>query len=266
MTSRTEQLLTQIVGALEAQSGAMATAFRELRRSKVIDSASFKFNANGVISRDYPIPYNSVTIVSQSSAQVIAANQPPGTQPTEGNGAVIVGPYGFGVYNIAGHSLTLYGNPGDYVTILVDACAQQPAAAPGKIALAGTSAVSGSVTALTPATSDIYTESTTSRTTNGNTATLTWPANVTDALIGINITGFAGGTNVVIGLQQQDANGVWQTLASSAALTATGAATFSVGPGTANGALLRSGGAYRLAWTVTGTFTTLSFQLGVTAR
>lgn len=112
----------------------------------------------------------------------------------------------------------------------------------------------------------LYSEATTSRTTNSTTATQTWTNNVSQAIVGVNITGFAGGTNLVVSLQQQDANGVWQTIASSATITAVGAATFSVGPGMQTGALLISGGSYRLAWTLTGTFTTLTFQLSVQGR
>ncbi|HEV2347595.1 MAG TPA: hypothetical protein VGS97_26120 [Actinocrinis sp.] len=265
--SRHEQMLLDVLHQVQLQLGTTATAFRELRHTKVLETASFKFNTAGVISRDYPVPYSAVTIVSQSSAKLTAANQPnAGAAPSEGQGTAIVGPYGSGTYNLAGRSLTLYGNPGDYVTITVYACPQTPAAAPGAVAITGTAAVSGSVTTVTPATSDLYTEAPASRTTSGNTATLTWPANVTEAFVGVNVTGFAGGTNVVISLQQQDANGIFQTIASTAALTAVGTAVLAVGPGQTNGVLLRSGGAYRLAWTVTGTFTTLTFQLGVSAR
>ncbi|MFF4403830.1 hypothetical protein [Streptomyces sp. NPDC001404] len=112
----------------------------------------------------------------------------------------------------------------------------------------------------------LFTEAAQSRTTNGATAAQTWTNNVSSVIVGINVTGFAGGTNVVVSLQQQDANGVWQTLGASTAITATGAATFSVGQGMATGAVLVSGGSYRLAWTLTGTFTTLTFQLSVQGR
>ncbi|MEV8480332.1 hypothetical protein [Streptomyces sp. NPDC051173] len=112
----------------------------------------------------------------------------------------------------------------------------------------------------------LYSESVTSRTANGNTTTQTWTNNVATAIVGINVTAFTGGTNVVVGLQQQDANGIWQTLGSSAAITAATTATFSVGQGMATGAVLVSGGSYRLAWTVTGTFSALTFQLSVQGR
>lgn len=128
--------------------------------------------------------------------------------------------------------------------------------------------ISGTPTVYTvsqpPAT--LFSEAVQSRTTSGTTSNQTWTNNVSQAIIGVNVTGFAGGTNVVVSVQQQDANGAWQTIGSSAALTATGTANFSVGPGTTNGAVLISGGTYRLAWTLTGTFTTLTFQLSVQGR
>ncbi|MGW1071575.1 hypothetical protein [Streptomyces sp. NPDC002537] len=112
----------------------------------------------------------------------------------------------------------------------------------------------------------LYSEASQSRTANGTTTAQTWTNNVSQAIVGVNITAFAGGTNLVVGLQQLDANGAWQTLGSSTAMTTTGTATFSIGPGMGVGAVLVSGGSYRLAWTLTGTFTTLTFQLSVQGR
>ncbi|MEV8480365.1 hypothetical protein [Streptomyces sp. NPDC051173] len=112
----------------------------------------------------------------------------------------------------------------------------------------------------------LYSEAAQSRTANGTTAAQTWTNNVAAAIVGVNVTAFTGGTNLVISLQQQDANGVWQTIGSSAAITAAGTATFSVGQGMATGAVLVSGGSYRLAWTLTGPFVALTFQLSVQGR
>ncbi len=257
-----EQLLTDLKNAMSLQ----ATAFRELRHTRVLASGTAVFNGAGIIQVDLAVPFASVAATSYSGQRVTISNQPPGPVPTQGPGVAILNAFSFGVFNIAGRALTFYGNPGDQVTYTVFVEPQPPAAMAGVLQfISSTVGVSGTVTAQTPATSDIYTESPTSRTTNGNTATQTWPSNVTDAFVGVNVTGFAGGTNVVVSVQQQDANGVWQTIASTSAITAVGTAQLSVGPGT-NGVLLRSGGSYRLAWTVTGVFTTLTFQLGVTAR
>lgn len=133
---------------------------------------------------------------------------------------------------------------------------------PSSVTISGTP----TVTVAAPAPVGLFSEAPQSRTSSGSTSTQTWTNDVSAAIVGVNVTGFAGGTNVVISLQQQDANGVWQTLASSATITATGTATFSVGPGMGTGTVLIAGGSYRLAWTLTGTFTTLTFQLSVQGR
>ncbi|MGH3414884.1 MAG: hypothetical protein ACRDVE_18010 [Actinocrinis sp.] len=265
--SRAEQALLDLAKAIETQLETAAVAFRELRHPKVLESGTFRFNAAGVIARDYQVPYSAVVIVSQSGGKITAANQPnAGVAPSEGQGTAIIGPYGAGTYNLTGRSLTLYGTAGDFVTLTTFVTPQPPTAASGQVAIAGTATVSGTITALTPATSDLYTEATVTRLVNGNTATLTWPPNVTEVFIGINVTAYTGGTGLQIVLQQQDANGIWQAVASSATLTATGAANMGAGPGQAAGAVLRDGGPYRLAWIVTGTFTALAFQLAITAR
>jgi hypothetical protein len=129
---------------------------------------------------------------------------------------------------------------------------------------------SGRVTANAVAqiSADMYTEATTSRTTSSNTAAQQWLNNAQQAWVTVNLTALSGGTTpaVMVSLQQIDGNGIWHTLASSASLNAVGSANFSVGAGMTNGAMLRAGGQYRLAWTVTGAPTTCSFQISLAGR
>ncbi|SRR6266540_3849947 len=122
------------------------------------------------------------------------------------------------------------------------------------------------VTQPTPVT--VYTEATTARTTSSQTGTLTWPAGVTRAFVGVNLTALTGGTTptVTVNIQQMDANGNWITIASTAALNAVGVAQLSVGQGHTAGAVVLSGGSFRISWTVTGGPATCSFQVGITAR
>ncbi|MET9073844.1 hypothetical protein ABZX95_17090 [Streptomyces sp. NPDC004232] len=136
------------------------------------------------------------------------------------------------------------------------------AGSPSSVTISGTP----TVTVAAPAPVGLFSESPQSRTSNSSTSTQTWTNDVTSAIVGVNVTTFTGGTNVVIGLQQQDANGIWQTLASSSTITGVGTATFSVGPGMGTGTVLIAGGSYRLTWTLTGTFSALSFQLSVQGR
>lgn len=294
--SRAEQALLDAAEAIKAQLGTMATAFRELQYTRVLETASFKFNAAGIISRDYPVPYAAVTIVSQSAATVTAHNQTNnGAAPTEGQGVAVIGAYGFGTYNLAGRSLTLYGNPGDYVTLTVHARAQTPAAAPGRATIAATADAlapgnvgvvvpgvfngttvdrlrgsNGAVNTLTQAAFPVYTEAAVvdgARLTSGNIAGGSIPNNASLFLVSVNVSVFTAGTNLVYSLQVQDANGNWVTVGSSATITATGTYGFSVGPGTANGNLLPSGsGNWRVSWVATGVFTHVTSQIGVTGR
>ncbi|MFC5799115.1 hypothetical protein [Streptomyces formicae] len=128
----------------------------------------------------------------------------------------------------------------------------------------------GRITASTVAqiATTMYTESTTARTTSGNTSTQTWLANASTCWVGVNLTALSGGTapTVTVSLQQQDANGVWHTLASTSALNAIGTASFSVGAGMSTGQMLRAGGSYRFSWVITGTPTECSFQIAMSGR
>lgn len=128
----------------------------------------------------------------------------------------------------------------------------------------------GAINTLTQSAFNVYTEAAVvdgARLTNGNTAGGSFPNNASAFFVSIAVTVFTGGTNVVYSLQQQDANGNWVSVGSTATITATGTYGFSVGPGMTNGNMLVAGsGQYRIAWTVTGTFTHLTSQIGITGR
>ena len=113
---------------------------------------------------------------------------------------------------------------------------------------------------------DLYSEATTSRLVSGNTTNQTWINNVASAWVSVNLTALTGGTapTVLISLQQQDANGIFHTIASGTALSAVGTDQFSMGPGLARPVMV--GNTYRLAWVITGTPATCSFQISVKGR
>jgi hypothetical protein len=95
------------------------------------------------------------------------------------------------------------------------------------------------------------------------------PPNVLYGLLSVNLTALSGGTGptLVVGIQQQDANGNWVNIAATASQNAAGQASAWFGPGLGSGVgFLLSGQPYRLAWTVTGTPATCTFQVGVTGR
>lgn len=118
-------------------------------------------------------------------------------------------------------------------------------------------------------TTNVYTESPTSRLTSGTSSTGFWPNDIHQAFIGVNVTAISGGTSpaVTVSLQQQDANGIYQTIGTSSSISSVSAAAFSVGTGMTSGAMLVTGsGQYRLSWTVTGSPSVLTFQIGISAR
>lgn len=128
----------------------------------------------------------------------------------------------------------------------------------------------GAINVLTQAAFNVYTESAVvngARLTSGNTSPGSFPNNASYLFMSVVVTAFTGGTNLVYSLQQQDSNGNWATVGSTATITATGTYSFSVGPGMTNGNMLVPGaGQYRIAWTVTGTFTAVTSQIGITGR
>lgn len=129
---------------------------------------------------------------------------------------------------------------------------------------------SGRITASTvgPVSTDMYTEATTSRTVSGNTSGQFWQASAQQCWVTVNLTALTGGTSptVTVQLQQLDANSVWHTIGTHTALNAVGTANFSVGVGMTTGAMLKAGSQYRLAWVITGTPATCSFQIAVSGR
>lgn len=255
------------IGELADKVGLFAAAVEAMATTRVLETGTWAIGASGYVSRDFHVPYASVFVHSHSGQGVTLSSQTPsGTTPTTGQGTVTIPAYGAGTYNLAGRALTLYGNPGDTVTVTVMATAQPPTATSGAIAPAGTTTVTGIVTPQMAATTDLYSEAAQSRLTSGNTASMNWPTTQTDAYVAVNVTAFAGGTNVTISFDQQDANGIWQSVANSGGLTAAGTKNFTVGQYGGFHAILRSGQPWRISWTTAGVFTTLTFQVAVSAR
>lgn len=119
-----------------------------------------------------------------------------------------------------------------------------------------------------PQVGTLYHEQPTARTASGNAGGLTSnpaTAAMQGLFLGVNVTAVSGTSpSLTVSIQQQDANGVWQTIASTPALSAVGTAGVSAGVGTSNPAML-NGGPYQLAWTISsgGSFT---FQMSLQGR
>ena len=127
---------------------------------------------------------------------------------------------------------------------------------------------SASAGPVAPAPVTLYTESPTARTSSGASNAFTWPSGVSQVFVGVNVTAFARAPHdaLTVTLQQEDANGVFQDIGSSAEINETGTTVFSVGTGLDNGQMIVAGGTYRFLWTVAGSPSALSFQVGITGR
>lgn len=116
---------------------------------------------------------------------------------------------------------------------------------------------------------EVYKEPPTQRTSSGNTGGLPLNPQVAGVLgmfLGINVTAVSGTSPVMtVSLEQQDANGIWQIVATTGQITAVGALNLSVGSCTQNSAML-NGGPYRVSWIIAGTTPSFTFQLSLQGR
>lgn len=105
------------------------------------------------------------------------------------------------------------------------------------------------------------------RLTTGNIAGGSMTNQLQWMFVSVNVTAFTGGTNIVYSLQQADANGNFVTIGSTTTITATGTYGLSVGPGMTWANMLNAGnGNWRVSWVVTGSFSAVTSQIGVSAR
>jgi hypothetical protein len=81
-----------------------------------------------VVDRDWQVEYHAVAVTSQSTAAVtLSAASSYASAPASGVGVAVVGPNRCGVFNLTGYALSVYGKPGDTVTLEVLAKPQPPA-------------------------------------------------------------------------------------------------------------------------------------------
>lgn len=108
----------------------------------------------------------------------------------------------------------------------------------------------------------LYSEAAVARTASGDTAALSWAPEISELFVGVNVTAVAGTSpTLTVHVDQQDTNGVWHTLASTAQLSAVGTAALHV-----NDKVLSGVGSYRVRWVVGGTSPSFTFQAGVSGR
>lgn len=113
----------------------------------------------------------------------------------------------------------------------------------------------------------LFSEAATARTVSGNSANITPTANPQGLILSWNVTAVSGTSPALtLSLQQQDANGVFQTLGTSVSITAVAAGNFSCGSGLVNQVLISGNNVCRIAWTISGTTPSFTFQSSLVGR
>lgn len=125
-TSHTEVM--QGIGHLNARVNVLAAAIKDLVIAETLATETFVLDVNGQATRQFAFAYAAVAVTSLSTQVVTVSSSPPqGTAPGSGPGVALVPPNKGAVHCMSGHVVTLYGNPGDRVTLSVFARPQPPA-------------------------------------------------------------------------------------------------------------------------------------------
>lgn len=116
------------LGSVHDRVSALAAAIRELVIAECLTTVTLAFGPDGYVEFDYPGTFASLSILNTSDQLVtVSASTPQETAPLTGIGVGLC-PAGMGtVHNISAHSVTLYGNSGDRVTLSVFSRPQPPA-------------------------------------------------------------------------------------------------------------------------------------------
>lgn len=110
----------------------------------------------------------------------------------------------------------------------------------------------------------LYSEAATARTATGNSATQSIPGHIREAFVGVNVTAVSGtGPTLTVQFQQQDANGIWQTLAATSSITAVSTVALNLPEASYS---FVGGGSYRVRWVIGGTSPSFTFQVGIHGR
>jgi hypothetical protein len=116
------------IGTVHDRVAALTAVLRDMVTHETLTTTTLAFGADGTAVFDWSAGFASVAVTNTSAQDVTltAATVQDGA-PLTGSGVALV-PAGKGAtYNLAGHALTLYGNPGDRVTLSVFSRPQPPA-------------------------------------------------------------------------------------------------------------------------------------------
>jgi hypothetical protein len=116
------------ISSLDSRLNQLAHALKDLITCETLATETRTFDANGITTFGWNFAFASVAVTSQSAQKVTITNMGPASAaPTSGPGVALLAPNKGATYNLAGTMLTLYGNPGDQVTVSVFARPQPPA-------------------------------------------------------------------------------------------------------------------------------------------
>lgn len=131
MTDKYGALVGQ-VEQLDATARQIAACVQQLASAATLDAGTYAFDAEGTFSRTYRVPYGAVAVENLTAADVTLEAGPsrgeaPAVAQTVGPGIFTIQPDRAGVYNVSGHTLTVYGPAGESVALQVFARPQPPA-------------------------------------------------------------------------------------------------------------------------------------------
>lgn len=133
------------LGALNVRIGDLGTLLDELA-PRVISTETVVLDANGTATRQYRVPFRSLGVDYFGATTLTVAAAPLAQfAPGPGPGVGKVGPGGFAVLNFRAYEWTVYGNPGELVTITAYA---RPQPANGVVNGTGGVLVTGAPTGL----------------------------------------------------------------------------------------------------------------------
>lgn len=128
MTTKAPTEVMTALGSVHDRVSALAAAIRELVIAECLHTTTLIINSRGYAEFDYTAGFASVAVTNLSADNVtITTSTPADAAPTRGTGVAIIPANRGAVYNLASHSLTVYGTPGDAVVLSIFSRPQPPA-------------------------------------------------------------------------------------------------------------------------------------------
>lgn len=128
MTTKQPSDVMTALGTVNDRVSALAAAIKELVISECLTTTTLVISPAGFAEFDWSAGFASVALTNLSADPVtITTSTPADAAPLTGNGVARVLANSGAVHNLASHSLTIYGTPGDAVTVSVFSRPQPPA-------------------------------------------------------------------------------------------------------------------------------------------